>query len=298
MPRTPPTSRALAGTQAVAEFHMSGTGSSATVHAAIDATVSDNGCTPGGDEACTWTAEYVVHTSGYDTVGLGTVGQSGAIPVAAQGVTVDIVRRPPTFFLRIIEQDDWDVTADATAITSRVTGVDEGMMLPIAFDPGRELTPGKRYRLSEGQDAPGNFSWLSWFDINSAVEAEQNVCDLRNPAYSFPVYVPGGPGMMNTSDIRNCLDDLIGKIIHFPMWGDCPLGDGITGSGANLEYCIVGVAAFNFEDYTSNPAIDELEGTLIGVSQIATVPANWGGPPCAHGTPGCNSPTSYLGLIK
>jgi hypothetical protein len=289
---------ALSGTQAVAAFHMDGTGTSASVHAAIDATIRDNGCTPDGDESCLWTAEYVVPTTGYGTVAIDAVGTSGAIPVSAQGVTVNITRSPSTFFLRLVEQDDWNVTADATAITSRLEGVGEGVLLPLAFDPGRELAPGNRYRFSEGQDAAGNFSWLSWFDIGSAIEAEQNVCNPRNPAYSFPVYIPGGPGAMSRQGIRNCLDDLIGGIVHLPVWDDCPLGDGVTGSGANVEYCIVGVAAFNLEGYAGSPAISEMWGTLVGVSEISSTPANWAGPPCAHGTSGCNSPTSYLGLIK
>ena len=294
---------ALAGTQAVADFHLNGTGMSATVYAAIDEVVKANGCDPNATMPCTWTAEYVQPTTGFSTVTVGSgVNGSGAIPATAQGVQVAIQRSSDVTFLKVIGQSAFDVGAEATALTARVEGVPEGILLPIAFDPGRTpLEPGKRYKFSEDTDGPGNFSWLSWYDINSAVELEANVCEPRNPAYVFPVYVPAGPGKMNNSDVRACLDSYVNKVVYVPMWGDggasCPDGP-FDGSGANGEYCVIGVAAFRFEGYLSNPAIDDVWGTLQDWVNHTSIPAAFSGPPCVYGTPGCNSTANYLGLIR
>ncbi len=163
---------ALAGTQAVADFHVEGVGTGATVYRAIDEAARANGCTPDGSVPCTWTARYVRPTTGYETEVVGTgVRPEGIIPPTAQGVEVTIARAPGAFFLRIIGQADWDISASATAVTSRLDGIGEGIMLPVAFDPGRDLTYEKgklkNYIFSEDKDGPGNFSWLSWYDTTA-----------------------------------------------------------------------------------------------------------------------------------
>src|SRR3990172_8706391 len=100
-------------------------------------------------------------------------------------------------------------------------------MLPLAFDPGRDLTYEtgklKNYLFSEEKEGPGNFSWLSWYDINSAEELEANLCEPHNPGYTFPVYIPGGPGKMNKSGVRDCLDEYVGQTVYVPLWDDCTL---------------------------------------------------------------------------
>jgi len=300
---------ALAGTQAVADFHIKDVGTGTAVHAAIDEAVQANGCDPGASAPCSWTAEYVLPTTGYQTVTVGSgVNPGGAIPATAQGVEVCIQHAPEAYLLKIIGQADWQVTACATAVTSRLDQMGESILLPIAFDPGRDLTYEegklKNYKFSEDKDGPGNFSWLSWYDINSAVELEKNVCNPNNPEYLFPVYVPGGPGKMTKNGVRDCLDSYIGKTVFVPLWDDCTLlGDteespGYQGNGANGEYCVIGVAGFELMGYSSNPAIDDIWGSLRPWVSYTSIPANWSGPPCDISEDGCFSPTNYLGLIK
>lgn len=311
---------ALAGTHVIAEFHLEGqTGASGSdVHAAIDAAVQANGCVSGGGDACTWTADYVRPTTGYQTTALGAVDPAGSIPVTAQGVAVDITSTPPTYFLRMIGQDGWNVGAQATAISARITDPGPGVLLPFGFDPGpdRDLggidlreqyfpDPPPLFVFSEGKDAPGNFSWLSWDDSNDANTLVDSICEADNHAMAFPTYVPGGPGKMNKDRGRDCLDDYIGKTVYVPFWGDggdaCSEGP-ITDNGSNTDFCILGFAAFELHGRGyggANQAVDGLYGTLQRFVNTSSVTADFSGPPCnpAMDT-SCGSFSSYLGLIR
>jgi Flp pilus assembly protein TadG len=301
---------ALAGTRAIAEYYISDEGSGTSVYAAIDQTVRANGCTPDGDVPCTWTARYVRPTSGYDytSVSPSVVTSGGAIPNGAQGVEVTIDRRPPAYFLRVIGQDEWDVGAEATAVTASIQGSGSGILLPVAFDPGRDLVdydpddpPTMQFSL--GKDGPGNFSWLSWYGPVSAVELGDNVCSPRNPAYDFPVLIEGTVGTKNSREIRDCLDDYINETVYIPLWDACTIDgeehEGFEGQGANGTYCIVGVAAFLFKGYTvQHGAIDDMHGVLQPYVNYTSIPAAWGGPPCNPAEESCGSLSNYLGLIK
>lgn len=310
---------ALAGTHVVAEYHISDrtSGTGPDVYDAIDRAVQGNGCFPSGDVPCTWTAQYVRPLAGYDTAQVGAVVDSGSIPSNAQGVEVAITRNPPAFFLRVIGQDDWDVSADATAISARIDQPGRGIMLPIAFDPGpgRDLggidldnfpDPPPVYQFSEGKDAPGNFSWLSWDDSNDAVTLSNSVCEPDNPAMAFPTYVPGGPGKMNKIQARDCLDDYIGQTVFVPFWGEggerCSEG-AVTGTG-QTDFCIIGVAAFELLgadglDGAENQYVDGLFGRLEKYVNTVGVEGNFGAAPCNPATDGdCLAFSSYLGLIE
>lgn len=308
---------ALAGTHVIAEYHLSGrtSGTGKDVYDAIEQTALDNGCSPTGDVPCTWTAQYVRPTNGYDTTPIGPVQATGTIPLSAQGVDVQISRDVPTFFVRVIGQSDWDVGADATAISARIDSPGRGMMLPIAFDPG----PGRTLPLlveslgdepvvlqfSEGKDAPGNFSWLSWDDSNDANTLADSVCEPDNPAMAFPTYVPGGPGKMNKSSVRDCLDDYIGQTVFVPFWGTggerCS-GGAVKDNGSKTDFCILGVAAFELlgRDFGGdNQAVDGLYGRLQRYVNTISIPEDFSGPPCDPVTDSsCLAFSSYLGLIR
>ena len=310
---------ALAGTHVIAEHYLAGGGSGGgdAVHAAIGQAVQDNGCTTGGDVPCSWTAQYVRPTTGFNYATLGNVANGGNIPSNAQGVQVSIDRSPPSFFLRVIGQTEWDVGADATAITARIENPGQGILLPIAFDPGpdRDLggidtseegfpDPPPVYVFSEGKDAPGNFSWLSWYDENDAVTLVNSICEPSNPAMVFPTYVPGGPGKMNKKQGRDCLDDYIGETVFIPFWGEgeeaCGEGQ-VQGNGANTKFCILGFAAFELlgRDFGGdNQAVDGLYGRLQRFVNIISVGENFSGPPCNPSSDSsCGSFSSYLGLV-
>ncbi len=94
---------ALAGTHIIAEHHLSDrtTGTGKDVHDAIEAAVADNGCTPSGQVPCSWTADYVRPTTGYDTAFVAAVTPQSEISATAQGVEVSITSRPPAYFLRV-----------------------------------------------------------------------------------------------------------------------------------------------------------------------------------------------------
>lgn len=310
---------ALAGTHVIAERNLAGTlaGGGAAVYAAVEDAVEANGCQSGGSAPCSWTAQYVRPTTGYDTAVVGTVSNGGAIPAQAQGVAVVIDREPESYLVRVIGQIDWDISANATAITARIDDPGPGILLPIAFDPGpdRDLAgidlregyfpdPPPVFVFSEGKDAPGNFSWLSWNDANDAVTLVNSICEPNNPAMAFPTYAPGGPGKMNKSQGRDCLDDYIGETVFVPFWGEggssCSEGP-VTGNGANTDFCLLGVAAFELlgRDFGGdNQAVDGLYGRLQRFVTTTSIPENFSGPPCNPATDSsCGSFSSYLGLI-
>jgi hypothetical protein len=297
---------AMAGTQLVAEFHKGEALTGADVYAAVDKTVKDNGCLPA--EPCTWTADYVRPTTGYNTTKVAAVTGAGAIPATAQGVEVRVDRNPGTGFLRVIGQNDWDVSAAATAITARVENPGAGILLPIAFDPGR-LDQGETaidydtpYLFSTGMDGPGNFSWLAWNDNNDANYLGDIVCEAQNPPYTLPTYIPGMPGAKNAKAVRACLDDYVGSIVYVPLWGDECADGPVTGRGSFLDYCVYGVAAFRFLGYeagTGNVAIKNARGVFQEFVTFSDVPGSFGPPPCDPMLdPTCKSVTTYLGLIR
>lgn len=301
---------ALAGTRAIAEHYITDDGDGGSVYASIDQTVRANGCVPDGEVPCTWTARYIRPTAGYEyaVVSPSAVTQVGAIPDGAQGVEVTIDRQPPTYFLRVLGQNDWDVGAEAAAVTASIEEVGNGILLPVAFDPGRDLVdydpedpPVMEFSL--GKDGPGSFSWLTWYGPVDAVELGENVCSPRNPAYEFPVLIEGTVGTKNSSTIRGCLDDYVNETVYVPLWDACTIDgtdhEGFEGQGANGTYCIVGVAAFLFKGYTvQQGAIDDMRGALQPYVNYSSIPANWGGPPCNPSDPTCVSLSNYLGLIK
>jgi uncharacterized membrane protein len=125
---------ALAGTKVISDHYTDGGRSDSQVNAAISEIATRNGCGAGSATLCTWTAQYI-RPSGNSEVQLGRVG-SGSIPTGAQGVLVTVNRQPHTFFLGLIDQDVWDIDAEAVALTARIVKlVPPGQLLPIGIDP-------------------------------------------------------------------------------------------------------------------------------------------------------------------
>ncbi len=125
---------ALAGTKVISDHYTDGGRSDSQVNAAISEIASRNGCGAGSATLCTWSATYI-RPSGDSEVQLGSVG-SESIPTGAQGVLVTVNRQPQTFFLSLVDQDVWDIEAEAVALTARIVKlVPPGQLLPIGIDP-------------------------------------------------------------------------------------------------------------------------------------------------------------------
>lgn len=278
---------ALAGTKMIADHYTSGGRSGAQVYAAIDNTVTQNGCTPSGGTSCTWTAEYV-RPAGSTEVGLGAVMNGGGVPGTAQGVRVTVTRLPGTFFLRVIGQDSWEVETRATALTAHLDGLPPGGVLPIGIDlPNHNFTPGQVYNLTAGKDGPGNFSFLSWDGTNDARPLAASICNPNNPALSFPAWVVGDPGKTNSILVRDCLStwERSGATVLIPTW------ERVRGQGDSFQFQISGLAAVVLLSHT-NPAVDSIQARFVEYYPLPSIQAGWGGPP----QPGDQA--YFVGLVR
>jgi len=288
---------ALAGTKVISDHYTDGGRSDSQVNAAISEIASRNGCGAGSATLCTWSATYI-RPSGDSEVQLGSVG-SGSIPTGAQGVLVTVNRQPQTFFLGLVDQDVWDIEAEAVALTARIVKlVPPGQLLPIGIDPPNiDFQPGGIYNLTqERHDAPGNFSFLSWDGDNSAPSLAYSLCNPDNEAFTLPVWMDGDPGKSNSSGVRACINKWIadGTTMLIPLW------DEVRGTGNNVEYHLTGIAAFVLTGY-GQQAVDNLTGRFVEYYQLPTIPGSYGGPPCRPSEadlPECASAAVFMGLSR
>jgi hypothetical protein len=288
---------AMAGTKVVADFYIDDpTVDSADVWNAIDSSLELNGCA--GVDDCTWTAEYVQPIPNTtDEADLGPVTDSGPIPTGAQGTRVTTSKSSETFFMRLVGIDTVDVSAPGTALTSQLLdGSPEGVLLPMAiYDADYE--PGTLYSLQDGMIGPGNFGWLSWDGSQSMADLSTWVCTPSNPEIpSWPAQFDGQVGEKNgesISGMQDCMDDLIenGTTVLIPLW------DQANGQGSNLEYNLVGLAAFRLTDY-SEPLLNSISGEFIDFFNLSPVPGGYGAAPCNLADPTCNAKTNFIGLTR
>jgi Flp pilus assembly protein TadG len=293
---------AMAGTSVIAEFHTEDTGSNRAVWDAIDAAVQANGCTPGGSVPCTWSATYIrPDVSGRNTLTTTAVVDTGAsIPSTAQGVEVAIERRPPTYLLPVIGLSDWDVHAEARALTASIGAIPSGTLLPIAVDPlppPGKFQPGSTYIVSLGDDAPGQFSWLTYSGIHNSAELAANLCTPSNPAIDLgdandaDDWIFGDTGKTNSNDVRDCLTQWKGEVVLLPTY------DVVQNYGSNAEYHITGFTIWRLIDFEATPHIDNIKAVFMGVGPVR-VGANYNGPPCnAAVDPACQEYSFFIGLV-
>ncbi len=282
---------AMAGTRVIADKYLNPSGSvtGTTVYAAIDKSMKVNGC----ETPCTWSGAYVRPTGSGTFTQIGTVVNAGLVPEGAQGVTVTTDRRPGTFFIRLIGQNEWAVAAVATAMTSRLPDPPAGILLPIGiFDADYET--GRQYTLTEGYEGPGNFGWISWSGSPSNVVLAASLCNPNNPAFTFPAWFSGATGVMNSSDVRACMDGYIAAqtVVYIPIWLQTN-----NRPGSNLQYEITGVAAFVLTGYDQHAA--SVAGRFVEFYSYPGVPAGFGAPPCsATLDPTCDERFNFIGLVQ
>ena len=298
----------MAGTQAVATFYLTDGGTTTAaatdgpkVYAAVQTSVVTNGCQAAGARPCTWTAQYVNN----GLAALGPVTSTGAIPSTAQGVVVTTSLQPSTYILGVIGQTRWNIATTATALTAQQGAAPAGQLLPIGVDPpNTNFQYGQTYNITDGANGPGNFGWLSWTGSNATGTLATSLCTPNNPAYTFPVVVPGEPGKHNGSDVVACLQYWVtsGATVLLPIWDTC--GNDANASngkcnGNNASYHVIGLAAFQLTSFTQ-PAIDQIQGRFIQYYNLPSVGAGYGGPPCQYSTDlsQCPSTTTFIGLVR
>jgi hypothetical protein len=271
---------AVAGTKIVKDFYTTdSTLRSVNVYNAIDARMTANKCVVAGGTPCSWSAEFAnvakVPDSNPPTV-LGAVTADGsAIPSNTNAVLVHVSRQPSTFFLGIIGKPTWQVTADATALTRKVTEVGPGTILPIGTNPPNPFVAGQSYLLTDNNPyGPGAFGWLSWTGSNATGTLSTSICTPNNPAMTFPTNVYGEPGAHNGSAVRDCLDYWIlhGTPVLIPVFDTCA-----PCNGNNASVHVTGLASFVLTSYDgSGPAINNITGRYLGTYSTSAVPAGSG----------------------
>jgi hypothetical protein len=121
--------------------------------------------------------------------------------------------------------------------------------------------------------APGNFGWLRWSSSQSQGSAGDLADMLSDPTLSLSTYqnpmdesdttlnagdwVWGNTGVSASSQVRDALDDLVGRQVRVPVWdiaGETP--------GIGARYHIVGFALVSITDWDF-PNLDWISAELI-----------------------------------
>lgn len=299
----------------------------ADVYGAVGANLDLNNCGAAASAPCTWAAEFV--GAGLVNLGP-VANATSALPSGALGVRVGVTRTPGTVLGRVLNISSWTVSTEATAVAAKPPSVGAGTMLPIALcgwgtvgnndcEPATSTNaivfqPGQVYDLTDGKDAPGGFGWLSWDGSNSAPSLSASVCTPNNPAFTLdsafdspgdyddkvdPIgtnpgdgetWFPVGPGKMNSSAMRSCLDGWIstGATVLIPIYDTM----NSTANGQNAGYHITGVAAFVLTA-REQPAVDQIQGYFVEYFPLSDVPGGSGWTPPAVG-----DQTIFIGLVR
>jgi len=189
----------------------------------------------------------------------------GTIPPNAQGVHDTGSRSFETSFGRVIGFTQFQATANAVAVTGRLTG---GQFLPVVFPvnitdceqngnlgageaewslsaPG-EPPVGPEYIVPLCKTGEGSFMILD-------LDGTPNNCDeevTNPPAIQFPDFpwlVPSDNGDNCANKMVDAVNALRGRVVLVPICDQAC----VTGGGSNAEYNIIKVAAF-YLDYMSD----------------------------------------------
>jgi Flp pilus assembly protein TadG len=187
----------------------------------------------------------------------------GTIPPGAQGVWVGGGRTYGTFFGHVIGISSMGASAEATAVTGRLTG---GAFLPVVFpvnitdcdgtgglgtgeanwqisNPG--VPPdGQEYIVPLCKTQSGSFMVLN---LDPTLDCQQEVSDPPNIQFAqFPTDVSSDNGNNCSNLIEDDVNALAGHVVLIPICdGDC-----VTSGGTNATYHIIKVTAF-YLDYMS-----------------------------------------------
>lgn len=280
----------MAGTKVVADHYLDGGRTGSEVYTAALASVGNNGCAAA--DGCTWSAEYVRPGAGPGVeIDLGSVASAGPIPAGAQGIRVNTASDPETFFMKVVGISSTHVATEATAMTSGILNeAPAGILLPIGmFDS--EFEYGTEYELTEGDEGPGNFGFLTWRGAVDAGTLADSMCRPDNDAMTFPVWIEGSTGNMNKREVRDCLDGYIGQTVLIPIWSQTN-----DAGGSHLNYEVITLAAFTLTGYDQHAS--KLRGNFVEFYALPGVPAGYGTPPCNVSDPDCYSRTNFIGLTR
>jgi Putative Flp pilus-assembly TadE/G-like len=274
---------ANAGATVLAENLGGGTWTDADV-----ANAMDNMAT--ADFLDSWTGYYTNVTGGMltlantvttDPATAARVGSSGTIPTSAQGVRIGGDQSFDTTFARVIGINQFTASADATAVTGRLTG---GEFLPLIlptsprdcaqngnlqpFDdptkaplwymsnPGSPHPNGTEYVIPLCKTGGGSFMILDLDPNNTLPSGQKCYWEVMSPPSvqfpSFPYPVSTDTGANCFGQIENGVADagLQGKVVLIPICDE----NCTTGSGSNAKYNVTRIAALYLDFVTKSSA--------------------------------------------
>ncbi|HIC90130.1 MAG TPA: hypothetical protein EYP04_12110 [Anaerolineae bacterium] len=159
------------------------------------------------------------------------------------GVQVAARHTFDTFFGGIVGIPSMTAHAQATARVAPLGRA--GNLLPMIVQE-QDFEFGQVYELwTNQQEMPGNFGWLDWNGPPvSNAELASNIANPSNSGYwSVGDWVPAGPGIKNSSPVRNALNTWIGRPVTIPFY------DTHEGVGAQARYHISGFGQFILTGY-------------------------------------------------
>jgi Flp pilus assembly protein TadG len=184
-------------------------------------------------------------------------------------VQVTAVQTFATFFAGIVGYDTLRVQATAKAYFAGVASA--GNLLPMIIECANPwFTYDVEYEIFDGdKDAPGNFGWVTWNGSPSANTLADNLTNPSNSGiWNIGDWVDGATGQMNSSAVRNALDNWIASRTAVTI----PLYDAVAGNGSNTRYKICGFAEFVLTRRGDNSVHGKFQRGLTRGGSVSTAP--------------------------
>lgn len=255
----------LAGTRQLASYEQGNPLFDANVYSAVQEAAENNGWSA---TAGSLNATYIMT----NRVSVGTVGSFGNVapPAAAFGVGVTLTKGYSTFFGGFIGLSTLTAQAEARSIFGYVCSAN--CLFPVAVYT-QAYAAGVTYEMKDdGQTGPGNFGWIG-YSGGSATDLARDL--MQGTCASGLVddgeWIPGSSGQSWSSRVLAQVDWWIGRTVVVSIYGpgpgsnspccsggNCPA---TCGSGGNLEYHVVGFAAFRLLGY--NQTTKTLTGEFL-----------------------------------
>ena len=285
----------LAGTRELAKIPAGSYIYDSSVREAVEAAARSN----------SWVTATGSLTATYITtnrVPLGAVGTfgTGPPPADARGVWVTTTTNYSTFFGGFIGINQLKSQADAKSIWGYACSAK--CLFPVTVYSST-FNGDAQYSFLDGSTGPGNFGWTCFTTPCSAtnlVEDLNNNLAGRCNTLQSNTWVPGSSGMSaggGASNVAAALDRWKGKTAYIAIFGPgpgtttgcgntCPGGScpATCDAGNNLQYHIVGFAAFNITGYDLTGHPKRITGefrTSVADSEL---------------TPGCTATTGVLAI--
>ena len=191
-------------------------------------------------------------------------------------VTVKGTRTLPAFLTRVLGKSSVDVTATAVARAEAVGAAYGASPFGVwNTDPqlGGPGCPcyGVPETLTLATVGPGGFKIInidgSSGGTSPATLADwiENGCDCTSSTSSWYWFWNSNPGAKyNSSNVINAMRDRIGDVLMFPVF------DQVLGQGSNLEYRIIGFAAFRVTGFNFQGNNGKIMGHIEKLSSNAT----------------------------